>query len=100
MKLAKMSKIKIIGDRYYLMEFYEAENYIASRIVKLNDLERRKLPKIENKINQLELIMGITYDESQREAISKFITRYIGCKFRDIFIHFIKIKISITTIKC
>ena len=71
MKLAKMSKIKIIGDRYYLMEFYEAENYIASRIVKLNDLERRKLPKIENKINQLELIMGITYDESQREAITK-----------------------------
>lgn len=71
MKLSKMNKIKIVGDRYYLMEFYEAENYIVSRIVKLNNLERRKLPKLENKINQLELIMGITYDESQREAIVK-----------------------------
>jgi len=71
MKLDKMNKIKIVGDRYYLMEFYEAENYIVSRIVKLNNLERRKLPKLENKINQLELIMGITYDESQREAITK-----------------------------
>ena len=71
MKLSKMSKIKILGERYYLMAFYEAENYIAGRIVKLNNLERRKLPKLENKINQLELIMGITYDESQREAISK-----------------------------
>ena len=71
MKLSKMNKIKIVGDRYYLMEFYEAENYIVSRIVKLNNLERRKLPKLENKINQLELIMGITYDESQREAIIK-----------------------------
>ena len=71
MKLSKLGKIKIVGDRYYLMELYEAENYIVSRIVKLNNLERRKLPKLDKKINQLEMIMGITYDESQREAISK-----------------------------
>ena len=71
MKLSKLGKIKIVGDRYYLMTLYEAENYIVSRIVKLNNLERRKLPKLEKKINQLELIMGITYDESQREAITK-----------------------------
>ena len=71
MKLSKLNKIKIVSDRYYLMEFYEAENYIVSRIIKLNDLERRCLPKLDHKINQLELIMDITYDESQREAISK-----------------------------
>ena len=71
MKLSKLGKIKIVGDRYYLIELYDAENYIVSRIVKLNNLERRKLPKLDKKINQLEMIMGITYDESQREAISK-----------------------------
>lgn len=71
MKLEKIGKIKIVGDRYYLMELYEAENYIVSRIVKLNNLTRRKLPKLDSKINQLEMIMGITYDESQREAITK-----------------------------
>lgn len=71
MKLEKYGKIRIVGDRYYLTELYDAENYIVSRIVKLNNLERRKLPKLDNKINQVELIMGITYDESQREAITK-----------------------------
>ena len=70
-KLAKLKKIKIEKDRYYLSEFYDAEHYIVSRLVKLNDLERRKLPKLEHKINELELVMGITYDQSQREAIMK-----------------------------
>ena len=71
LKLSKLGKIKIVKNRYYLAEFYEAENYIVDRIYNLNNLERRKLPKLEQKINELELILGITYDESQREAIIK-----------------------------
>ena len=71
MKLNKMGKIVIVDKRYYLTEFYEAEHYIVRRLYNLNNLERRKLPKLENKINQLELVTGITYDESQRSAIMK-----------------------------
>ena len=71
LKLSKLGKIKIIKNRYYLTEFYEAENYIVDRIYNLNNLARRKLPKLEQKINELELISNITYDESQREAITK-----------------------------
>ena len=52
-----------------MTEFYEAEEYITSRLSKLNDMERRKLPKLESKIQQLEKVMKITYDESQRHAI-------------------------------
>jgi len=70
-KLSKLDKIKIENNRYYLTELYDAEHYIVDRLVKLNSLERRKLPKLDSKINQLELITGLTYDESQREAISK-----------------------------
>ena len=70
-KLSKFDKIKIDRDRYYLKELYEAESYIASRLYKLNNLERRKLPKLEHKINELELVNGISYDESQRSAITK-----------------------------
>ena len=70
-KLSKLNKVKIEKNRYYLYELYEAEQYIVDRLVRLNDKERRKLPKLENKINQLELVTGITYDESQREAIMK-----------------------------
>ena len=70
-KLSKLNKIKIEKNKYYLIEHYEAEHYIVNRLTRLNELERRKLPKLESKINQLELVTGLTYDESQREAISK-----------------------------
>lgn len=71
LKLSKLGKIKIVRDKYYLIELYEAENYIANRLVKLNNLEKRKLPKLESKIKELQLVTGITYDESQKEAIMK-----------------------------
>lgn len=71
MKLSKENKIKITKDKYYLIELYDAENYIADRLTRLNNLDRRKLPKLENKIHQLELVSGITYDESQKSAIMK-----------------------------
>lgn len=73
LKLNKQGKIVIKKDRYYLYELYEAEEYIANRIYNLNNLPRRKLPKLDSKINQIELVSGITYDESQREAIMKAI---------------------------
>ena len=71
LKLSKLNRIIIDKNRYYLSEFYEAENYIVKRLVNLNNLDRRKLPKLDQKINQLELLTGITYDESQRNAITK-----------------------------
>ena len=71
LKLEKLRKIVKDKDRYYLSELYESEKYISDRLYKLNNMERRKLPKLDKKINQLELVSGITYDESQREAIYK-----------------------------
>ena len=71
LKLNKKNKIVIEDKRYYLYEHYEAEKYIANRIYNLNKLETRKLPKLESKINQIELVNNIKYDESQRTAIMK-----------------------------
>ena len=73
LKLKKMGKVIIDNERYYLVEFYKAEEYICDRIYRLNEEERKKLPKLDKKINQLELMNGITYDESQRTAIYKAI---------------------------
>ena len=70
-KLQKQNRIVIEKERYYLKEFYEAEHYIANRITQLNDTERRKLPKLEDKITKLSKSLKITYDESQKEAITK-----------------------------
>ena len=71
LKLTKLDKVKKEKDRYYLREFYDAEHYIVDRLTRLNDKERRKLPKLEKKIRELELVTGITYDDSQKEAIMK-----------------------------
>lgn len=71
LKLSKLNKIKIVKNRYYLTELYDAEVYIVDRLSRLNDKERRKLPKLEEKITALEKISNITYDDSQKEAIIK-----------------------------
>ena len=71
LKLSKQNRIVIVKNKYYLLEHYEAENYIANRLTKLNDTERRKLPKLETKIKVLEEQNNIIYDPSQKEAITK-----------------------------
>ena len=71
LKLSKQSKIFIDKNKYYLYEHYEAETYITNRLAKLNDMPRRKLPKLETKIKVLEDTNNIVYDPSQKEAITK-----------------------------
>ena len=73
LKLSKLNKIKIIKNRYYLTEFYEAEEYIVKRLVSLNELPRRQLPKLLEKLDQMEEKSNLIYDESQRVAIIKAI---------------------------
>ena len=69
LKLSKQKRVVIKKEKYYLKELYDAEEYIADRIYRLNNLERRKLPKLKEKIKELEQKIGITYDESQKNAI-------------------------------
>lgn len=71
LKLSKQNKIVIVKNKYYLNEYYEAENYIVDRLTKLNEMKRRKLPKLETKIKVLEEQNNIVYDTSQKEAITK-----------------------------
>ncbi len=70
-RLTKLGKVVNVGERYYLSEFYEAEEYISRRLFNLNNLDRRKLPKLDDKIRQLEFVSGIIYDDSQKSAIIK-----------------------------
>ncbi len=73
LKLEKMGKIVRVDKRYYLWELYEAEHYIVKRLVKLNDMPTKSKSNLEHMISELELIMGITYDDSQKAAIMKAI---------------------------
>ena len=73
LKLNTKNRIIIKEDKYYLKEFYEAEEYITDRLCFLNDIENRKLPKLDEKIEELEKKNNIIYDDTQKEAIKKAI---------------------------
>lgn len=72
-KLNENRKIKIVDDRYYLKEFYEAEKYIADKLCFLNDIEKVEPKNLDKKIDELEKRNGIVYDKIQRSAIKKAI---------------------------
>lgn len=71
LKLAKQNRIFINKEKYYLEEYHDSETYISNRLTKLNEMRRRKLPKLETKIKILEEQNNIIYDPSQKEAIIK-----------------------------
>ena len=76
-KLQRQNKIVIEENKYYLKKFYEAEKYIVDRLCFLNDMTKHKLPKLEEKLEELEKINNITYDDTQRQAIIKSLNNNI-----------------------
>lgn len=76
-KLNEERKVKIIDDRYYLKDFYEAEKYIADKLCFLNDITQPKPAKLNDKIKELERKNGISYDKIQKTAITKAITNNV-----------------------
>ena len=76
-KLNERNKLKIVQDKYYLKEFYEAEKYIADKLCFLNDIERVEPKDLDKKIESLEKRNGIVYDKIQRSAITKAIVNNV-----------------------
>ena len=72
-KLNEQNKIIIDNEKYYLKEFYDAEHYIADKLCFLNDMDRNKLPNLEEKIELLENNNNIKYDSIQKYAIKSAI---------------------------
>ena len=72
-KLNKNGRIIIKDNRYYLKELYDAELYIKDRLCFLNDMSKRELPKLEEKLESLEKKNHIKYDDMQKKAIIKAI---------------------------
>ena len=62
-------------DKYYLYELYDAENYIATRLSNLNNLEKRKL-ELENIISFLQIAKNDTSFGDLRWELEEMITKY------------------------
>ena len=72
-------ELKIINkmDRYYLKEMYEAETFIVKRIRLLNHKEESHHKLLEEKLNELEKNLMITYNIDQKKAILESIKKNI-----------------------
>ena len=73
-KLNELRKIIVADKKYYLKEFYDAEDYIADKLSFLNDMKKTKPKKLDEKIEKLEEQNGIKYDKIQKTAIKTAIT--------------------------
>lgn len=81
-ELIENQDIKIIEKNKYfiaLPEVYQAEEYIASRVLLMCSIPSSKISNIDFIINQIEKDKNITYEKLQRQAI------YKACE-NDIFI--------------
>ena len=63
--------IKIIEEKYYLMEMYEAETLIVKRLRILEQNPKTENKKLEDHLKELESFLEITYNEDQKRAIKE-----------------------------
>ncbi len=71
------NKIVIEDEKYYLKNLYDAEKYVASRLVSLALLETNREEKIKKQIEKLEKENHLHYNFQQKEAIEKALTNNI-----------------------
>jgi len=74
--LSNENKIIIKDDKYYLKEYYDAENSIVSKIKTINKKDS-SLKDIDKYICKLERELEITYNDEQKEAIKSIITNNV-----------------------
>ena len=74
-----VSDLRIIREdnKYFLSNIYNAEEYIASRIIDLSIREPNNFTKIDKFIKELEKKNSITYNDIQKEAIKKAINNHV-----------------------
>lgn len=68
-KLNEEHKIIINGEKYYLTEYYYAENNISDNIYYLTNKEETKYKTINREIAALEEYFCVNYNEDQKAAI-------------------------------
>ncbi len=65
------NKIVIVDNKFYLMEYYEAENDIVDNLHLLNSNHPLVIPDFDNELAKIESDFGVNYNEDQKNAIRK-----------------------------
>ena len=62
-------KIVIIGEKYYLREMYDCEINVSKTLKYLNDKPKDDISNLLIKLNELEILNNITYNDKQKTAV-------------------------------
>ncbi|MEG2620913.1 MAG: AAA family ATPase, partial [Bacilli bacterium] len=74
-KLNKLGKIIIEGDKYVFFDYYHQEKLISDFVYELTNKSDYKVVDIELKIEKLERFFNIEYNEEQKRAIKQAIVK-------------------------
>lgn len=74
-ELQKLGKIKVVGKKYFLSEYYNAENYISDTLYYLTNKKDTNYKNINNDIESVELYFDIKYNKNQKMAIKNSIVK-------------------------
>ena len=74
-ELQKLGKVKVVGKKYFLTEYYNSENYISDTLYNLTNKKDTKYKNINNDIESVELYFDIKYNKEQKNAIKNSIIK-------------------------
>lgn len=74
-ELQKLGKVKIVGKKIFLSEYYNSENYISDTLYYLTNKKDTKYKNINNEIESVELYFDIKYNKEQKDAIRNSIIK-------------------------
>ena len=77
-ELKQDAEIFLDNDRIYLSEYYLAEKDIANNLKTINQKEIKSIKNFDEKIEKLQKMIGITYDELQIKAIYQALSNNIS----------------------
>lgn len=66
------------NDNYYLKDVWKAEDYVASKIIRLSSKDSKKYNDIDEKIEDLQEEYNIEYNDKQKEAIKSALENNIS----------------------
>lgn len=74
-ELQKLGKVKVIGKKYFLSEYYNSEVYISDTLYYLTNKKDTKYKNINNEIESVEMYFDIKYNKEQKTAIKNSIVK-------------------------
>ena len=74
-EIQKLGKVRIYNNKYFLTEYYTAEENISNTLYYLTNKKDNRVKNINKEIEYLELSFNIKFNEDQKKAIKESIVK-------------------------